>query len=250
MDSKWGAVMSILFLLFICITSALDIYASDSESGVNHGGAIELHSVVGTPVHSDHEVVLNMNQFEQSLPGSSTHPLLALNLKSNKPVAQYLTQIAQGSTSAAPSHLTPHILTILKKMKAEDPLKHQHILSELTQHRTRAITRAQHITRTLRGISIDDEQDEHAPAPSSAAPAAHDPTTLSSALQENVPASALRLITQASEASHAQQVSINDAQAVTLREQKVKFWATLFVGGATTLAASAVAIIQALHVTL
>lgn len=252
--------MSFIFLLILCITSLQNIYAGDSDSEIHQAavGALAASSH-DLPAEDDVEpphVVLDMKSFGKSLAQRVPHPLLADRLKGSKVIAHYITQVAHGTTSTKPSHLTPHIYTILKRLKQDDPIRHAQILNDLTEHRDLALSRSRLPKRGIRGIA----DDAAAPDPEILT---HDPEALGSALQQGVPASVVQLITSASKANDAQHedtiaqrdetIAQRDGtlavKAATITQQRWQFGIGMALSTLTTLVVAAAYLLQTLHVT-
>lgn len=209
---------TVTFILYI---SVLQISAGDGMSIRNNNdnddllngqavGLLAASSKDQGPVPG--EVHIDMQQLEKSLFTDQTtapfSPAIAFN--SSKDIAQYLTQVLYGETIAQPTFLTGPVREQLKKIKTENPIKHQRLIDQLADHQKKA----------TRGINL---------------------TGATEALQKEITPEMVGLFVDAWQASHAQQTGTITQQELDARTARIKFWCavgTTLVGiGSTAIAA-------------
>lgn len=188
-------------ILSLCITSILNIYASDTESNEelsHHQPTLSLISSSHNPDKAPDELCLNMDQFAQTMPqeGITSSSSYISTFNSRKDVAQYLTQIAHGDTIASSTFLTGPIREHLKKIKTENPIKYERLLHQLVEHKTKA----------TRGINI---------------------TGATQALQKEVTPEMFGLLIEAWQTSHTQQTGTITEQEQAARAVRIKLWCTI-----------------------
>jgi hypothetical protein len=185
---KKEVFMKKAMFLILC-SSYICIQASDTEEG-------DLPKTLILPSEQN-EVHLNMDQLTESLPKSPTARRTSSTPFTNtKDVAQYLTQIAHGNTIIKPTFLTEPVRQELKRIKLENPERHERILSQLVDHKT----------TTSRSINI---------------------TGATQALQQEITPEMVELFINAWESHNTQQTGTITEAEQQAKTDRIKIWCAL-----------------------